>query len=274
MNAAASLEYAAPLLAAAAGSLAAERSGRTNMALEGLVLSGAFVAAYLGSAGFPPAAAIAAAAFACGVLAFAYSLFLSCTGADPVISGISANAILAAAVAMLARSVSGSAGVWRFGGEPGTAGALRDACLAALFFAAVRIMIGRTRAGLRLRAAGSSRDALLSAGGDPEASRHLAFIVSGLGTGLAGAFLAESLRAYSPGMSAGRGWIALAAVYAGDKRSRGTLIAVAVFVAADAVSVLAQAWSPAAREFSAMIPPLAATAALAVAGMRHSGYKS
>jgi ABC-type uncharacterized transport system permease subunit len=266
-------EYAGPLLAASGGSLAAEKSGRTNMALEGLVTVGAFVAAAAGVAGIPPASAAGVAALAGALIALAFCVFLERTGADPVISGIAFNLLAAASVSALAEAISGSAGLWRFGAPSGAWLPFASLAIGISFFAISWIVIARTRAGLRLRAAGSSPEALLAAGADPEGGRRLAFAISGCGAALAGALMAIGIGAFSPGLSAGRGWLALASVYAGRKGAMGTLAAVAAFAGANYIATLAQSSFPLPLELSAFIPPLVALIAVILSGLGRGGRR-
>ncbi len=268
MNGLALAEYAAPLLAASAGALAAERSGRSNMALEGLVLAGALAAAASVRWGLEAPLAVPASMALCASAAILFSLFLGKSGADAVISGIAFNALLAGAVSSATAAISGSAGIWRLEAGAGSGGILTFLGLGLVFYAGTWLLLARTRAGLRLRAAGSSELALEAAGADPEASRSLAFALSGAGCGLAGACMALGLGAFSPGMSAGRGWLALASVYAGRKRPGPCLLAVAVFSLADFLAVQAQAWRILPHELTASIAPLAALAAIALSAPR------
>jgi general nucleoside transport system permease protein len=271
MSLASIAEYSGPLLAAAGGSLAAEKSGRTNMALEGLVTVGAFVAAASGVSGIPPIAGAALAALLGTALALAFCVFLEKTGADPVISGIAFNLLSAASVSALAEAISGSAGLWRFGAPSGAMIPFASLLAGLAFFALSWILIARTRAGLRLRAAGSSPEALQAAGADPEGGRRLAFAVSGCGAALAGALMALGIGAFSPGLSAGRGWLALASVYAGRKGASGTLAAVAAFSGANYIATIAQSSFPLPLELSACIPPLVALIAVTLSGLRAGG---
>ncbi len=268
MSLASAAEFAGPLLAASAGSLVAEKSGRTNMALEGLVTAGAFCAAAAARSGAPPVLALAAAIAASGAVSLVYSLFLSRTRADPVISGIALNLLVPAAVAALAEAVSGSAGLWRFGSGADSNAAYASLAAGGLAYAAAWLFLVRTRDGLRIRAAGSSEAALVSAGGSPDAARASAFLVSGAGAGLAGGLMALSLGAFSPGMSSGRGWLAIASVYAGRKQPLPSLLAALAFIGADALAVFAQSSLPFPHELSSSIPPLVALAALGIAGAR------
>ena len=226
------------LLACLAG-LYSERSGVFDIGLEGKMLAGAFagasVAAVTGSAWAGVAAAILAAVFFSLVHGFA-----SITNrGNQIVSGVAINFIVAGATILLGQAwfkeggrtpqLTGNA---RF--DPVTlpfADALRDvpvigpiysdiisghSVLVYIAFAMVPLtswVLFRTRFGLRLRAVGENPAAVDTAGVSVAWLRYRAVIICGVLCGLAGAYLSL---AQSPGfvkdMTAGRGFIALAAL--------------------------------------------------------------
>jgi simple sugar transport system permease protein len=107
--------------------------------------------------------------------------------------------------------------------------------------AAVYALLNHTRFGLRLRAVGDSESILESRGLRSRHYQRLALVLSGTLAGLAGAELALRLGVYVPNISAGRGWIALVAVFLGMRRPFGVLAAATLFATLEALSVAAQA---------------------------------
>jgi simple sugar transport system permease protein len=103
-----------------------------------------------------------------------------------------------------------------------------------------------TKQGLCLRASGLNPEAARERGLHPEWYRELAWAAAGAFAGLAGAALTFRLGAYAPGNSAGRGWIALAAVYLGGKNVFGVTGAALIFAAAERIAFGAQGLHPAA----------------------------
>ena len=104
--------------------------------------------------------------------------------------------------------------------------------------AVVALFLFRTRTGIHLRAVGESPDAARSVGINVQGMRYLALILSGFFAGLGGVFLSMGyVKFFARDMTAGRGFIALAAVYLGAKNPWGTLIAALAFGAADALSI-------------------------------------
>jgi simple sugar transport system permease protein len=140
--------------------------------------------------------------------------------------------------------------------------------LIVLAFALAAIMqwvLYRTPWGLRIRASGENPSAVVSAGLNPLALRVYAVVISGALAGLGGAFLSiGELNLYSDGMTAGRGFIALAAVIFGRWHPLGATAACVVFGFFEALQYVLQgqiAWLPA----NAMqaLPYIAALVALA-----------
>jgi simple sugar transport system permease protein len=102
------------------------------------------------------------------------------------------------------------------------------------------LVIHRTKLGLRLRAAGAAGEASLERGIDPLAYREGAWAAAAALAALAGAALTFRVGAYAPGGIAGRGWIALAAVYLGFRRVWGIALAALVFALAEQAASAAQ----------------------------------
>jgi simple sugar transport system permease protein len=112
----------------------------------------------------------------------------------------------------------------------------------AVLFAVVRY----TKPGLRLLASGANPEAVRERGLHPEWYREMSWAVAGAFAGLAGAALTFRLGVYAPGNSAGRGWIALAAVYLGGKNILGVTGAALIFAAAERIAFGAQGITQAA----------------------------
>ena len=245
--AAATLRTATPLILCAMGGLFSERSGVIDVGLEGKMLVGAFagatVAALTGSAPLGLTAAIAAAGLLAGVHALATVVY----GGNQVVSGVAVNMIASGVTIVFGEA-------WfRQGGQtpPLPAGArfmpipvLGHNILvygALLSVPLVWWIVGRTRFGLRLRAVGEAPDAVEAAGVGVASLRTLAVLACGLLTGVAGAYLSLAQNAgFNREMSAGQGYIALAALIFGKWRPWPTLLACLLFGALDAVAIRLQ----------------------------------
>lgn len=216
------LILATPLILAAMGGFASERSGVINIGLEGLMLTGACAAAiaapHLGAAG----ALIVALALTV-LLSVLHWLATQVYRVDHVISGMVVN-LLAAGGTNYALNLANAAstGVPHFPVETYEGVAL---LVPLAFWAYVR----RTRAGLRLVATGADPDKARLAGIVPEKVRFAALVATGIFTGLAGGMLVAYTGGFADNMTAGRGYIALAALVVGGWRPLPTLLACLVF---------------------------------------------
>jgi simple sugar transport system permease protein len=249
LTAAATLRVATPLILCAMGGLFSERSGIIDVGLEGKMLMAAFfaaaVAAVTNSAWWGVAAGIAAAE----VMALLHGLACITYRGNQVVSGVAIN-IIAAGLTI----VWGNAWFQRGGQTPALEG---DARLMSLFFPragdnilvyvallAVPLtwwIIARTRFGLRLRAVGEMPLAVDTAGISVSWLRYRAVLLCGLLTGLAGAYIAVAQNAgFSRDMTAGQGFIALAAVIFGKWRPFKALGACQIFGQLDAVAIRLQ----------------------------------
>jgi len=250
LTAAATLRVATPLILCAMGGLFSERSGIIDVGLEGKMLMAAFfaaaVAAMTHSAWWGVAAAIAAAE----VMALLHGLACITYRGNQVVSGVAINIIAAGLTIVLGNAAFQRGGQTPALGGPGerllplffpNAG---DNILVYAALASVPLtwwIITRTRFGLRLRAVGEMPLAVDSAGISVPWLRYRAVMICGLFTGLAGAYIAIAQNAgFSRDMTAGQGFIALAAVIFGKWRPFPALGACLMFGLLDAVAIRLQ----------------------------------
>jgi len=247
--AAATLRTATPLILCAMGGLFSERSGIIDVGLEGKMLMAAFfaagVAATTDSAWWGVLAAIAAAE----VLALLHGLACITYRGNQVVSGVAIN-IIAAGLTV----VWGTAWFERGGQTPALEGGERllplffpragDNILVYVALLSVPLtwwIVTRTRFGLRLRAVGEMPLAVDSAGISVPWLRYRAVLLCGLFSGLAGAYIAIAQNAgFSRDMTAGQGFIALAAVIFGKWRPFPAFGACLMFGLLDAVAIRLQ----------------------------------
>ncbi len=232
----------APLLVAALGALWSERAGILNIAVEGQMLAGALTAVlvqhFTGDLTLALAAALLFGALTGLVLAWG-TLDL---GADPFIAALGLNLLLPALAGWVSFSLFGNLGVIRL-----DAAAPMWLGVPAFFLAAVVLTAGthavlfHTPWGLRLRAAGTSPALMAGRGLAVKTPQRQALALSGALGALAGAFLALGLGAFVPGISAGKGWIALVALYLGIRRPFPVLAACLVLSWTEQASNLLQA---------------------------------
>lgn len=204
----ATLYSATPLALAALGGVLSERAGVVNIALEGLILTGAFVGVWAGAAS--PIFGLVAALVAGALLGLLHAFLTQRTRMDHVISGLGINLLAAGATRFLYLRLYPT-GVQITGLPPQL-----FLILALILPFVVWLLLMRTRFGLRLRAVGENPESARMAGIAPGPLRYAAVTLSGVLGALAGAYLSMAeAHNFSSNMSAGKGYIALAAVIFG-----------------------------------------------------------
>lgn len=254
------VRLATPYLFAAAGGTVAEQSGIVSLGLEGYMLAGACAAAFGSYYGGSVWSGVLCGAMGGAVLAAIHGIATIRFRADQIVSGIAIN-ILAVGTTRFALRVAfgSSSNSPRVPG--GASGLLEIAGLLSIF--AVAAVIDRTRFGLRLRAAGEHPEAATSVGISVSRVRAVAVVASGILAGLGGTFLALDQHQFSDEMTAGRGFIALAAVIFGRWQPVRVGAACLLFAAAEALEINLQGTSTIPSQFVAMIPYVLTIVALA-----------
>ena len=225
----ATLYNATPLVLAALGGVLSERAGVVNIALEGLMLAGAFVGVWAGQhSAFIGILAVLVVGAALGLL---HACLTQKARMNHVVSGLGITLLAAGGTRFLFQRVFPSSGI-DITGLPREGFVILSALLP--FF--IAFLLSRTRFGLRLRAVGENPESARMAGIPPFPSRAAAVTLSGVLGALAGAYLsmAEAHR-FSPNMSAGKGYIALAAVIFGKWSPLGAALGALFFGFFDAV---------------------------------------
>lgn len=257
-----SLVKAAPLIYAALAGVICERAGILNIALEGQLTVGAFAAVAASFATGNPVvgllAGVAAGALVGLLLGFAATRF----GVDQIVAGTGINLLALGGAAFGLTVVFGQPGASAEVPALGVSG--ERIMVIGAFVAAILLHLAlyRTPWGLRTRASGENPRAVHSAGIDPRNVRLIATVVGGALAGLGGVYLSlAELDLYSDGMTAGRGFIALAAVIFGRWTPIGATGAALGFGALAALQFVLQR-SGVPSEFMQALPYLAALAAL------------
>lgn len=252
----AALRTATPLAFAALGELVAERSGVINLGLEGTIIAGCLGAAIAATAGNAAAGYLGAAA-AGALMAALFALFVVTLRSDQIITGTALTLLglgLTGTIYHVAPALAGS------GTALPTTGPLPLPGLSALpivgrvlftqplatyalylLVPALWWWMQRTQAGLATRAVGESAEAARAAGISVARVRWSAILFSGAMGGLCGGTLVlAQVGAFNEGMSAGRGFIAIAIVVLGRWTPLGTAGAALIFGLAFAMQFLFQ----------------------------------
>lgn len=250
------LRVSTPILLCALGVLLSDRAGTPNIGVEGIMLSGAFtgvmISAGTGSAGLGFLGALIVGAALGAVLSFAYHILRT----DLFLSGIAINMAAAAGTSLL---------LFMLVGDRGISSSLKSAVLptislpliknipvlgpvisgqnilvygAIVAVAVVALFLMKTPAGIRLRAVGESPAAAAAAGLNVVKTQFWALVASGVFAASGGAYLSMGYVSwFSQNMSAGRGFMAIAAQVMGQGSALGTMIASYLLGTAGAVAI-------------------------------------
>jgi len=243
---AAMLRFATPLIFGALAGIVCERSGVINIGIEGMMLTGAFFAIFGADLSGSWLVGLLCGMAAGGLLALVHAAFSISLRADQIVSGFALN--------LLALGITGYVFIDYYGAE-GTPddiprapdvtlplirdiGFVGDAIgranlltwLALILVVALTVFLFRTPRGLRLRAVGEQPRSAATVGVSVVHTRYVAVVASGVLAAIGGAYLSIAfLGSFNQNMTAGRGYIALAAVIFGNWHPRGALAAALLF---------------------------------------------
>jgi simple sugar transport system permease protein len=279
------ISAATPILLAALGGALTYYAGIFNIAMEGMMLSGAFFAV-LGSYYFSswPLGILAAilGAILMGLIFILFAVYLK---VDEFITGIGLNLFAVGLTTYMLRQIFAVKGAFS---DPGivsiprldipwvrnipvigevVSGQNLIVYLTILATGLVFYLVFKTRFGLRLRAAGYNRTCLDTSGVSAVRIRITALFLCAVLCGLAGSFLSLGyVTLFSEGMSAGRGWISLAAVIMVSGNPLGIALISLLFGFTDGLGLFMQRSVP--SQFTSMVPYIATLIALFVYSMR------
>ncbi len=252
------LRFTTPILFAAMGGLLSERSGVMNIALEGLMLVGAFASVigtyYLHSAWLGLLCGLLAA----GATAAIHAFWCITLRADQIVAGTAINLLGAGIPAFLLQRLFGVSGRSpQVDKLPNLANGVN--VLVPVAFICVPIihyLLFSTKPGLRIMASGEHPQAAEAVGINVTVFRYCCVIASGVLAGAGGAFLSiGDVPIYTTGITQGRGFIALAAVIFGNWTPIGTLGASLLFGGSQAFQVQAQAAGlPISKDLLVVLP--------------------
>ena len=270
-----SIRLSTPLVLAALGGLYAERTGVINIALEGMMLAGAFTAAattvVTGNPWFGLASSVCA-----GLLVGLLHAGVTVTGrADQVVSGTAINLLFLGIPSLLSGAFFDSTGatpplsrdkvlpdllIFDLTQFPQAASIFNQSPLVYFAFVLTGVttyVFAQTRFGLRVRAVGESPAAADTSGINVERIRYAGVLISGALAALGGAYLSIGQNSlFTRGMSAGRGFIALAALIFGKWSPSGALAACLLFGFAESAAMRLQGAVGLPSQFIEMIPYL------------------
>ena len=261
-----------PLILAALGGLFSEKGGVVNIALDGIMIFGAFAGAVIAYETANPWYGLIGAMIIGGLIAHVHGIASIRYQADQVVSGTAINLLAIGVPAMLANAFYNSTTV-----SPNIplilpiieipiissipyVNTLLGKYSFLVFFAYLAVPVSwyvlfKTSFGLRLRAVGENPEAAATAGVDVYLMRYYGVWLSGMLAGLGGAFLSIAHgSSYVANISAGRGFIALAALIFGRYQPKMILLGCMMFGIADAFQIRVQGVIPVPVQFVQMFP--------------------
>jgi simple sugar transport system permease protein len=283
--------YITPILLAALGGLICERVGVFNIALEGLMLTGAFFAVVGSFYAQNAVAGVGVAMLAGATLALLFAFLAVHLRGNMIVLGIALNLLVAGGTVFLLREIFGVKGAFQ---DPAIQGLGKITLpvidgipilgpilsghswlvyLSWLLVAVVYVILFHHRIGLRMRGLGEQPEAAETLGVNVKAIRYGAILVSGLLCGMAGAQLSlGQVTLFVENMSAGRGWIAVVAVMFGRAHPIGVFLASVLFGFADSVGFRLQGVGMPAQ-FTGMVPYVVTLLVLFIIQARRKGLR-
>lgn len=281
------IRLSTPITLAAIGATICERSGIVNIAMEGIMIVGAFFATVVAFFTGNPWLGLLAGVVAGGIYSLLHAFATVSLHLEHVVSGAVLN-VLAFGITRYFMVL--------FFGHPGTTDPIPKGLgeyqfaipflsdipvlgpalfnqtpivyISFVLIAALTFFLKKTKVGLHLRAAGEHPLALETIGVSVYKMRYLGVFISGLASGLAGAFLSiENSVSFTEGMTNGKGFIALAAMISGGWHPVGAFLASLFFGFADALQIRFQVFKllPVPVEIFIIFPYIATV--IAVAGL-------
>ncbi len=248
------IRTATPLLLAALGGLYSERAGVINIALEGLMLAGAFTGAVVTHYTHNPWVGLAAGISAGMCIAAIHAVACIHFKADQVVSGMAINILMIGMPALLSGAFFESTGAT----PQIPLHELLQYAPIVIAFTLVPVtwyVLYRTPFGLRLRAVGENPEAADAAGVSVARVRYAGVLLSGALAAIGGAYLSIGQSSlFTRNMTAGRGFIALAALIFGKWRPVQTMLACLLFGFAEALAIQMQGVVRVPVQFIQIVP--------------------
>ena len=262
----ATIRQAAPILITAIGGMFSELTGIVNIGLEGMMLMGAFSAAVVSYYTGSPYIGILGGMIAGGIMALLHAILSIKYKGNQVVSGVAINLFASGFTVFMLRVLFNQSG--NTPTVPKTATIFGMSIIVFIIYAiafASHWFIYKTVWGLRMRAVGEHPLAADTVGINVLKVRYFGVVMSGLLAGLGGAYLSiGALSQFTKEMSAGRGFIALAALVFGKWTPGGVLGASLLFGFADAGQTLIQQYvTGIPPQFIQMLPYILTLLALA-----------
>jgi len=253
-----------PYLLASLGGLFTELTGSLNIALEGLILTGAFFSILTVWVTGSLTAGVIAGMLSAVILAVFTAFVTVKLKSNFYVTALAANLMAGGLATTLSFAIFKTKGtiVLPEGLSLGEKTWIPLSFLhqnnlvyiSWLLFSITIVYLYHTVSGLRLRSTGINSKALQSSGCFPDRYIIFSYGLSGLFCGLAGSFMSLSLGAFVPGISAGKGWMSLVIIYLGQKNPKGIIAAAFFFALLEHSANYLQGHFPIPSEIMLIIP--------------------
>ncbi len=289
---ASTLRLATPLIFAAMAGLLSYQIRLINIALEGLMLIGAFTAVVVGVAAGSAWVGVLAAAIVCTLFGALFALFVTDLRANLIVAGLAMNFLALGATGYILQVYFNTSGTYAPADFERLASlniaGLSDipvlgrvlfrhsplVYLSWLVIPLTALFLYRTTLGVHIRAAGENPEAAQTAGISVRRMQYLALMLGGLLCGIGGAHLAVGdLALFREDMTGGRGFIALAAVYFAAGRPRLSALACLLFGLFEALQFRLQTIYNVPPQFFQMLPYLMVVVMLVLISVRREWQK-
>ncbi len=218
----------------AVGALISDYAGVMAVFLEGIINLGAFLCftfsdftgnVYLGSF---------LAVLSCVVIVLFIAIFIEKFSVQPFVAGLAINTFSIGFIALLSSALFNTKGTLSGLPQENIFFVARYGSTVVLYIIAIAlvILLKKTQWGVHTQITGSDAEVLQCRGLNPKKYRVLSWCVASFLAALAGCVLTMRLQAYVPNISAGKGWLALVAVFLGKRKTLPTLFAVLFFASA------------------------------------------
>ena len=241
------LSFSCPLLLCAMGALYSDYAGILAIFLEGLVSFSAYFMFYFTVTTGSAALGMLFTSLICVAAVVFFATIIEKLHANPFIGATAINLLFSALPSFFATLHFKNRGVLT--SEAFSFPVMQTKVFTVIFSLVILslafLFLLKTRPGLYIRITGSDSDVLTAKGVNPVWCRIQAWGFAAFFASLSGAFLCMRVSSFVPGISSGRGWMALAAVYLGKKNPVRITISVLIFCAADFFATSIQNYLPA-----------------------------
>lgn len=249
------IRLSTPLLIAAMGELVAERSGVMNMGVEGTMLMGALVGYMVSLATDSLWIGVLSAILAGGLMALILAIMTITLKVDQTVTGLALNLLSSGLTLFIFRAFYDVNNAVNklfpsldipFLSDIPFLGEIFFSQKIPTYFAflcipLIAFILNRTKIGLEIRSTGENPSAVDTRGLSVNSLRYLAVVFGGMMAGLAGSFFTNGISSrFVPEVTAGRGWLAIIIVIAGNWQPARMLIATLIFALLDALQFTLQ----------------------------------